>query len=72
VCIRPNSKNSRSKPAYRGSGLDAFSVYRSAVRQARAEQVAEEICQLRCASISELYRSEALGEKETLPPGLSG
>lgn len=38
--------------------------------QTRAEQVAEEICTLRWASISELYRSEMLGEKEILPPGL--
>ena len=36
----------------------------------RALQVAEEICQLRWASISELYRSEVLGEKEILPPGV--
>ena len=38
--------------------------------EARALQVAEEICQLRWASISELYRSEVLGEKEILPPGV--
>ena len=38
--------------------------------EARAEQVGEEICQLRWASISELYRSEVLGEKEILPPGV--
>src|SRR5271165_620186 len=38
--------------------------------EARAEQVAEEICELRWASISELYRSEMLGEKEILPPGV--
>ncbi|MFL5269174.1 MAG: TenA family transcriptional regulator [Stellaceae bacterium] len=38
--------------------------------EARAEQVAEEICQLRWASISELYRSEVMGEKEILPPGV--
>src|ERR1700730_16268246 len=38
--------------------------------EGRAEQVAEEICQLRWASISELYRSEVLGEKEILPPGV--
>jgi len=38
--------------------------------EARALQVAEEICQLRWASISELYRSEMLGEKEILPPGV--
>jgi pyrroloquinoline quinone (PQQ) biosynthesis protein C len=36
--------------------------------QARALEVAEEICALRWASISELYRSEVLGEKEILPP----
>jgi pyrroloquinoline quinone (PQQ) biosynthesis protein C len=35
---------------------------------ARALRVAEEICELRWASISELYRSEVLGEKEILPP----
>ena len=40
--------------------------------EARAEQVAEEICQLRWASISELYRSEVMGEKEILPPGVVG
>jgi hypothetical protein len=33
--------------------------------------VAEEICELRWASISELYRSEMLGEKEILPPGVT-
>jgi pyrroloquinoline quinone (PQQ) biosynthesis protein C len=36
--------------------------------EGRAEQVAQEICELRWASISELYRSEVLGEKEILPP----
>ena len=39
--------------------------------EARAEQVAEEICQLRWASITELYRSEVLGEEEILPPGMA-
>ncbi len=39
--------------------------------QARAAQVAEEICELRWASISELYRSEVLGEKEMVPPGVA-
>src|SRR5215831_17730050 len=39
--------------------------------EARAEQVAEEVCELRWASISELYRSEVLGEKEILPPGVA-
>jgi pyrroloquinoline-quinone synthase len=39
--------------------------------EARAEQVAEEICELRWASITELYRSEVLGEEEILPPGLA-
>src|SRR5260370_10085378 len=38
--------------------------------EARAEQVAEEICELRWASISELYRSELLVEQEILPPGV--
>ena len=38
--------------------------------EGRAEQVAQEICELRWASISELYRSEVLGEKEILPPGV--
>ena len=38
--------------------------------EARAEQVAQEICELRWASISELYRSEVLGEKEILPPSM--
>jgi len=37
---------------------------------ARALKVAQEICELRWASISELYRSEVLGEKEILPPGV--
>lgn len=36
--------------------------------EARALKVAQEICELRWASISELYRSEVLGEKELLPP----
>jgi hypothetical protein len=39
--------------------------------EARAELVAEEICELRWASISELYRSEVLGEKQILPPGMA-
>jgi pyrroloquinoline-quinone synthase len=38
--------------------------------QARALRVAQEICELRWASISELYRSEVVGEKEILPPGV--
>jgi hypothetical protein len=38
--------------------------------RARAERVAEEICELRWASISEIYRLEMLGEKEILPPGV--
>jgi pyrroloquinoline-quinone synthase len=38
--------------------------------EARALKVAEEICELRWASISELYRSDVLGEKEILPPGV--
>lgn len=37
---------------------------------ARAIQVAQEICRLRWASITELYRSEVLGETEILPPGI--
>jgi pyrroloquinoline-quinone synthase len=36
--------------------------------EARALKVAQEICELRWASISELYRFEVLGEKELLPP----
>jgi pyrroloquinoline-quinone synthase len=35
---------------------------------ARALKVAEEICELRWTSISELYRFDVLGEKEILPP----
>ncbi len=38
--------------------------------EARALEVALEICELRWASISELYRSEVLGEQEILPPGV--
>jgi pyrroloquinoline quinone (PQQ) biosynthesis protein C len=38
--------------------------------EARALKVAEEICELRWASISDLYRSEVLGEKEILPPSV--
>jgi len=38
--------------------------------EARALKVAQEICELRWASISELYRSEVLGQKEVLPPGV--
>jgi hypothetical protein len=33
-------------------------------------QVAEEICMLRWASITDLYRSEVLGEKDILPPSI--
>jgi pyrroloquinoline quinone (PQQ) biosynthesis protein C len=36
--------------------------------ESRALIVAREICELRWASISELYRSEVLGEKEIVPP----
>ncbi len=39
--------------------------------EARALQVAQEICELRWHSISDLYRSEVLGEKEILPPGVA-
>jgi hypothetical protein len=39
--------------------------------QARAEQVAEEICELRWASISELYRRDVLDEQAILPPGMA-
>jgi len=38
--------------------------------EARALKVAEEICILRWASITDLYRQEVLGEKEILPPGV--
>jgi pyrroloquinoline quinone (PQQ) biosynthesis protein C len=38
--------------------------------EARALQVAEEICELRWASITELYRLEVLGEKDILPPSV--
>ncbi len=38
--------------------------------EARALKVAEQLCELRWASISDLYRSEVLGEKEILPPGV--
>jgi pyrroloquinoline-quinone synthase len=38
--------------------------------ESRALVVAQEICELRWASISELYRSDVLGEKEILPPDL--
>jgi pyrroloquinoline quinone (PQQ) biosynthesis protein C len=38
--------------------------------EARALQVAEEICELRWASITELYREEVLGERPILPPGV--
>ena len=38
--------------------------------ESRALRVAQEICELRWASISELYRSEVLGEKELLPSGI--
>jgi pyrroloquinoline-quinone synthase len=38
--------------------------------EARALKVAQEICELRWASISELFRSEVLREKEILPPGV--
>ena len=39
--------------------------------EARALKVAEEICTLRWASITDLYRQEVLGEKEILPPGVN-
>jgi pyrroloquinoline quinone (PQQ) biosynthesis protein C len=39
--------------------------------EARALKVAEEICILRWASITDLYRQEVLGEKEILPPGVA-
>jgi pyrroloquinoline quinone (PQQ) biosynthesis protein C len=39
--------------------------------EARALKVAEEICELRWASISDLYREDVLGEKAILPPGMA-
>ena len=39
--------------------------------EARALEVAEVSCRLRWASITDLYRSEVLGEKEILPPGVA-
>jgi pyrroloquinoline quinone (PQQ) biosynthesis protein C len=39
--------------------------------EARAVSVAEEICELRWASISDLYRLDVLGDREILPPGVS-
>ena len=39
--------------------------------KARALEVAEQACQLRWASITDLYRREYLGETEILPPGVS-
>lgn len=39
--------------------------------QKRALQVAEEACRLRWASITDLYRSEVLKEREILPRGLA-
>jgi hypothetical protein len=66
---------STSSPLHCGSMLlaqvqHAQGTYATALLAclARAEQVAEEICELRWASISELYRSEMLGEKEILLP----
>jgi pyrroloquinoline quinone (PQQ) biosynthesis protein C len=38
--------------------------------EARALVVAQQAVELRWASISTLYRSEVLGEKEILPPGV--
>jgi pyrroloquinoline-quinone synthase len=38
--------------------------------EARALEVAQEICELRWASISELYRCDVLGQKEILPSGI--
>jgi pyrroloquinoline quinone (PQQ) biosynthesis protein C len=38
--------------------------------EARALTVAQQLCELRWASISDLYRSEVLGEKELLPTGV--
>ena len=37
--------------------------------EARALEVAEQICELRWASISDLYREDVLGEKALLPAG---
>jgi pyrroloquinoline-quinone synthase len=36
--------------------------------EARALQVAQEVCELRWASITDLYRQDVLGEKDILPP----
>jgi pyrroloquinoline quinone (PQQ) biosynthesis protein C len=38
--------------------------------ESRALTVAQQICELRWASISELYRFDVLGEEEILPPGV--
>ncbi|MBM3486234.1 MAG: hypothetical protein FJX67_06320 [Alphaproteobacteria bacterium] len=37
----------------------------------RAFAVSEEACKLRWASITDLYRTEVLGEKDLMPPGLA-
>ncbi|HUB95682.1 MAG TPA: iron-containing redox enzyme family protein [Stellaceae bacterium] len=39
--------------------------------EARALEVAQTACQLRWASISDLYREEVLGQKDVLPPGVA-
>ena len=40
--------------------------------KARALRVAQDICELRWASITDLYRSEVLGEPELFPPDVTG
>ena len=40
--------------------------------EARALRVAQDICELRWASITDLYRSEVLGEPELFPPDVTG
>jgi pyrroloquinoline-quinone synthase len=39
--------------------------------EARALEVAQTACELRWASISDLYREEVLGEKAVVPPGVA-
>jgi pyrroloquinoline quinone (PQQ) biosynthesis protein C len=39
--------------------------------EARALKVAQDICELRWPSITDLYRSEVLGEKDVHPPGVT-
>jgi hypothetical protein len=52
------------------AGIPAAAGICRLLRALLVRETLDRICELRWASISELYRSEVLGEKELLLPGI--